>query len=153
PHPPPPSSPRPAPSASPASPSNAERGLPSAEKPVMPHPEPQIPKPRLSTGEHPGEGAAKFAERGFKARSPNIGVSAWGGARTGGKVLVMCFVPLTVLDVVIEVAMRLWDRDREKEARKRREKQRALEAVFKEGGSWIDQAIGKKPPPSLQQLI
>src|SRR5262249_42733310 len=64
-----------------------------------------------------------------------------------------CFVPLKVLDVVLEVAMRLWERNREKEARKRREKQRALEAVFKEGGSWIDRAMRKKPPPSLPQLI
>lgn len=35
-----------------------------------------------------------------------------------------------MLEVVLKVAMSLWDREREKEERKRREKQRALEAVF-----------------------
>lgn len=113
-----------------APPTQVERGLEAAEKTVA-HVEPHLPAPRLSTAEHLGEGALKVAEHGFKARSLVIGVKAWRAARTIGKVLIVCFVPLTVFDVVIEVAMAMWDREREKEERQRRDKQHALETVFK----------------------
>ena len=111
------------------SPTNVERGVEAAEKAILPS-EPPVPRPRLSTAEHLGEGALKIAQRGFKARSLVIGVKAWRAARTVGKILVMCFVPLKVFDVVLEIAFALWDREREKDERKRKEKQRALEAVF-----------------------
>jgi hypothetical protein len=129
------------------------RGLAKADHALVPHVDPHLPHPRLSTAARAAETAATFAERGFKARTLVIGVKAWRAARTIGKVLVICFVPLTALDVVIEVAMRLWDAHREKEERKRRDKQKAIEAVLKEGVNWIDEAMGKKPPPSLSQLI
>jgi len=144
-----------------APPSNVDRGLEAAERVVVPHAEPHLSKPRLSTAEHLGEGAVKVAARGFKARSLVIGVKAWRAARTLGNFAFHCFIPMTPLDILIEVTLWLgqlidsgqWPWEREKEEKKRREKQRALEAVFKEGGNWIDKAFGKKPPPSLSQLI
>ena len=72
-------------------------------------------------------------QHGLRIKSLTIGVKAWKAVRTVGKIVALCFVPLTALDVVLEVAFELWDREREKEERKRREKQKALEAVFKQG--------------------
>jgi hypothetical protein len=68
----------------------------------------------------------------LKARSLAVGVKAWKAVRTVGKIFVHCFVPLTVLDFVLEIAFALWDREREKEERAQREKQKSLEAVFKQ---------------------
>lgn len=99
--------------------------------------------------------AVGATRRGFKARTLVIGIKAWGAARKVGKMLFMCFVPLKTLDVVIEVAMALWDREREKEQRKRREKQRTLNFLFIEGRAKIESGIQTfaSSEPSVQQFM
>ena len=60
-----------------------------------------------------------------------------------GKILIHCFVPLKILDVVLEVAFALFDWEREKEERKQRDKQRALDAVFKQDAKLQNQIRSK----------
>lgn len=114
-------------------PTDVDRGLEATarQEAHVPHAEPHLSRPRLATAEHLGEGALKAAEHAFEGRALLIGVKGWRAVRTIGKLAIVCFVPLRIFDVVLEVALALWDRHREKEARKRREKQRALETVFK----------------------
>jgi len=113
-------------------PTNVERGIEAVER-AVPAAEPHfVPRPRVATAEHLGVRALEATRHGFRARTLAIGIKSWRVARSVGKILVACFVPLTVFDVVLEVALAFWDRQREKEARKRREKQQALEAVFRE---------------------
>jgi hypothetical protein len=133
---------------------DVSRGLEAAPR-LETHAVSSVPSARkvVSTLEHEGGTLLRVGRSGFKVRSLLIGVKAWRAVRTVGKILITCFVPLKVLDVVLEVALRIWDREREKEEKKRLEKQHALEAVFREGGNWIEEAMGKKPPTSLSQLI
>ncbi|HKO96747.1 MAG TPA: hypothetical protein VJU86_07140 [Pyrinomonadaceae bacterium] len=116
---------------------NVERGLEAPHKPTaavhhsVPDSKPHLPSKKLANAGNLGEGAITMAGRGFKARSLTIGVKTWRAARTVGKVLVLCFVPLSALDVVLEVAFALWDRHAAKKEKERQAKQLALEAVFK----------------------
>jgi hypothetical protein len=58
-----------------------------------------------------------------------------------GKVFVVCFVPLKALDILLEVAMAIWDRDRERKEREEQEKQRTIDAVFKQGAATIEKGM------------
>jgi hypothetical protein len=122
--------------------SNVARALETAERAGVEVKPSKLPRARvLSGGEHVGSTLVKVQGAGVKFRTLVIGVKAWRVARTVGGVLVKCFIPLTVLDVLLEVSLALWDREREKDAKKRRDKQRALEAVFKEDSK--NQAVQK----------
>lgn len=135
-----------------APPTDVERGIAAAEKvepraaETLAHAAEELPPPKA------GAGAVRAAEQlaprvvdtlghGVRAgRALRIGVGAWRVARTIGKVAILCFVPLKALDIALEVALQLWDRQREKEERRARDKQRSLEAVFKESDR-VQQAI------------
>ena len=50
-------------------------------------------------------------------------------------------VPLKALDVLLDVAMAIWERDRAKKEREEQEKQRTIEAVFKQGAAAIEKGM------------
>ena len=121
-------------------PTNVERGLETVEK-SRPHAEPHLPKLGASTAAHVAESSVNAAERSSRLRSLKIGLKAWRAARVVGKVLITCFVPLKALDIVLEIAMAIWDHERAKAEQKEQEKQRTLEAVFKQGAPTIEKGI------------
>lgn len=96
-----------------------------------------------------------MAEGAARSRKILVGLKAWRAVRKVGSVLVVCFVPLTVLDVLLEVALRLWDRQREKEEKRRQEKRKLLQEVFRQKRDEIERGVRAvaSDPVQLQNII
>jgi hypothetical protein len=119
-------------------PSQVERGLEIAQRqPVLPH---GTSAPRASTAMRAAEAGVDVARATTRSRVLAVGLKTWRAVRRIGSVAIVCFVPLTVLDVLFEIAMRLWDREREKEEKRRLEKQRTLQEVLRQKHEEIERA-------------
>jgi hypothetical protein len=62
-------------------------------------------------------------------RATTLGVKVWRVTRRIGSILIKAFLPLTVLDLVIEIALLFWDAERDKDERDERDKQQVLEKI------------------------